>query len=375
MGDLLKELKDLSSCNEVKDLKSSIGNSPLIICGDGNSYKFFEEIALKPFGISPHLILDKKYTSLSNVNGILRGPYDDVIIGKFPKESFVIIAIGDKESALQVSNFLGKNGLLNVHNFQDIYEYNIVYGKYEDVDSIPRLFDDESSQINLAYGLLQDQRSKNIFRSIVSTHLSRVLQNIDSDAYSDQYFPSEIFKALDYSNFLQLGAYDGDTIKNLMAKEYNPKYIAAFEPDPENFFKLSKYFINFENNKNYKIYPYAVCEVDGSVSFSENGGPTGRIGSEDLTSRVRGVALDNFELGFIPSFTVIDVEGYEMNALIGMKKMLVTHKPNIAIAVYHYPTDIYRLLLWFWNLNSDYKFYIRNYSGCVVDTVLYCRNY
>ena len=67
----------------------------------------------------------------------------------------------------------------------------------------------------------------------------------------------------------------------------------------------------------------------------------------------------------------MDVEGNELDALKGAMRILNTSKPDLAISIYHRPSDLWDIIL---HLNSScagYKFAIRNYTGFPAETVLY----
>ena len=72
-----------------------------------------------------------------------------------------------------------------------------------------------------------------------------------------------------------------------------------------------------------------------------------------------------------PTFIIIDIEGYERQALSGMKKLIRRSTPAIAIAVYHFPSDILKIPKLVMEIAPYKNVVLRNYSGCVVDTVMY----
>jgi hypothetical protein len=68
----------------------------------------------------------------------------------------------------------------------------------------------------------------------------------------------------------------------------------------------------------------------------------------------------------------MDIEGFEYNALCGAECMLKTHLPGLAISIYHLEDDIWKIPLF---LNKIYgnraKFYLRNHSRTIADTIFY----
>ena len=83
------------------------------------------------------------------------------------------------------------------------------------------------------------------------------------------------------------------------------------------------------------------------------------------------VSLDEILFGFHPNYIKFDVEGFEEEALCGMKKTILDNRPMLAVSVYHRPEDIFSLplLLSSWNYPAD--FYLRMHMEHTFDTVLY----
>ena len=71
------------------------------------------------------------------------------------------------------------------------------------------------------------------------------------------------------------------------------------------------------------------------------------------------------------TFIKMDIEGSEYQAILGAEKMITSHKPKLAISVYHKPEDIWQLPLLIYRFNHEYKFYLRHYSFGNNETVLY----
>lgn len=71
------------------------------------------------------------------------------------------------------------------------------------------------------------------------------------------------------------------------------------------------------------------------------------------------------------TFIKMDVEGAELEALKGAEATIKRDKPRCAICVYHKPEDIDTITEYLHKLVPEYKFYMRHYSLCDYETVLY----
>jgi len=93
--------------------------------------------------------------------------------------------------------------------------------------------------------------------------------------------------------------------------------------------------------------------------------------SDKGDSVIQCVALDHALPGFNPTFINMDIEGVELAALKGAETLIKESKPDLAISAYHAPNDIWEIPLYLEGLRLGYKFYLRNYSSFISDTVLY----
>lgn len=83
--------------------------------------------------------------------------------------------------------------------------------------------------------------------------------------------------------------------------------------------------------------------------------------------------LDTYcrEKDIIPTYIKMDIEGAEMEALLGAQGNIKNNKPKLAICLYHKKEDIFAIPLLVHKMNPSYKMYIRHYSNYRTDTLLY----
>lgn len=184
-----------------------------------------------------------------------------------------------------------------------------------------------------------------------------------------QYF--DIFSAQKKEIFVDAGSYDGNSIMDFISwANGNYEKVFAFEPINEMFQLIRKRLIN-ENISQVELFQKALWIKNEKVPFVENKSGSYVAEGENVTSFVEGVALDEIIRNEKITFIKMDVEGSELNALKGAKNTIRKNKPKLAICIYHKPEDILEIPAYILDLVKEYRFYIRHYSSCIWETVLY----
>ncbi|MCR4594490.1 MAG: FkbM family methyltransferase, partial [Clostridiales bacterium] len=167
---------------------------------------------------------------------------------------------------------------------------------------------DNLEDIQKAYSLLTDDKSKKLFERIIEFQITgniSLLRECETDA-------SDLYGLLNLSNsekYLDLGAYRGDTIDEFIAFTGSYDQITAVEPDKRNFRKLAEHC---ESLKNAKLINALVCDKNGSVPFCGNKG-RGSSGGEG--ENISSVTVDS--LGEEFTYMKADIEGFEKEMLTG----------------------------------------------------------
>ena len=175
-----------------------------------------------------------------------------------------------------------------------------------------------------------------------------------------------------YKTFLDIGAYDGDTLK--MAKEnLNITRGIAVEANTDLISKIKA--MSHEFSEGISIIPYAAWSHECNLQFDEV--RNGMLSVyENENGALKAVSLDSFVNENV-DILKMDIEGSEIIALHGCINIIKKSLPNITLASYHSPLDIISLYDFFHNelsFNNDYDFYFNHYSDCFDDTILYCIN-
>lgn len=223
------------------------------------------------------------------------------------------------------------------------------------------------NEIEAAYNTLADEQSKKVFYNIIRFQITGDL-NYCFECESDK---DEAFKILNLKNdetFLDLGAYRGDTVEEFLQYAESYSKIVAVEPDIKTYKKLCEHCKDIENTF---LLNNAVWSENKTIGFSQEKGRGGN--ALDGDNAVSAVTLDyiNEKYGKF-SYINIDIEGAENEMLKSAAKTL-EHKPKLCMAVYHRSEDIFLLTNKIYEMNEDYKIYMRHHPHLSFwDTNIYC---
>lgn len=226
------------------------------------------------------------------------------------------------------------------------------------------LFNDEyvaehADELQRAYDLMADGQSKHVFSSVVNFKLSgkpEWLTNCESSR-------DEVFSVMapgENERFLDLGAYDGDTVTEFLHYARSAESILALEPDPKNFRKLSR-TASLPGYEQVNILNAGIWENDGILRFDGRAGRSSSLsdaGKIDVPVR----SIDSLREEYGPfTFIKMDVEGAEREALLGARKTLLEDRPKLIFSGYHRTEDIFALPLLLHELNPDYRILLRHH--------------
>lgn len=213
-----------------------------------------------------------------------------------------------------------------------------------------------ASEIEEVYESLADDLSRKVFADVINFRISgrpEYLKRITtpkSEVYTD------IIKPSGSEVYVDLGAYTGDTIAELLEfTEGRYEKIYALEPDKRNFKKLSK---STEGMKNVEIFNCAVWECDTELMFADRSGRQSAVSSTGKPKEARSV--DSVLEGGRADIIKMDVEGAEDEALNGSAATIEKYSPKLMVSLYHRNRDIFYLPLKIKKMNPQYRLYIRH---------------
>jgi FkbM family methyltransferase len=193
-------------------------------------------------------------------------------------------------------------------------------------------------------------------------------QLLPSDV-NDIYFP-EFISHRDDEHFIDCGAADGDTVQAFKERWKSFRQITAFEPDPFNLTKLRK--ATWADDRVLR-FDKAISDHKHEEFFTASGDYSSHLGGGSGELRVGCWRLDDIYLSDVvaPTFIKMDIEGSELEALWGARKVLKKHSPVLAICAYHTSDHLWQIPLLIHAIQPDYKLFLRRYAEGALELVWY----
>ena len=229
---------------------------------------------------------------------------------------------------------------------------SVVDGSPFDLD----FFKKNEDNFRKAYEMLSDEKSKSDYLDILRFKLSGDVKYLVKTHSEKMKLYDEVLPLSDNETIMDLGAYDGDTVREFLTVT-NGKYnkIFALEPDEKNFRKLERKTEGLENLIRLNIGAWDKKET---LYFAKKSGRNSRL--EDGGVPVEFDSVDNIadcEITFIK----MDIEGAELKALEGAKNTVRKYKPKLYVCAYHRNEDMFALPFKIKELYEGYKIYFRQH--------------
>ena len=229
---------------------------------------------------------------------------------------------------------------------------SVVDGSPFDLD----FFKENEDSFRKAYEMLSDEKSKSDYLDILRFKLSGDVKYLVKTHSEKMKLYDEVLPLSDNETIMDLGAYDGDTVREFLTVT-NGKYnkIFALEPDEKNFRKLERKTEGLENLIRLNIGAWDKKET---LYFAKKSGRNSRL--EDGGVPVEFDNVDNIadcEITFIK----MDIEGAELKALEGAKNTVRKYKPKLYVCAYHRNEDMFALPFKIKELYEGYKIYFRQH--------------
>lgn len=210
-------------------------------------------------------------------------------------------------------------------------------------------------KFDFVYSRLADDESRRVYLDIINFKISGKIKYLFDSFCDKENIYRDILKLKSNETIIDLGAYDGDTIReftDFTSGRY--KHIYALEPDAKNYKKLIK---NTADMKNITAFNMGAWDKRDILIFDKKAGRNSKLSSEGIPVEVTDIdSLIDDNITMIK----MDIEGAELHALEGAKKIIEKNKPKLYVCAYHRNEDLFSLPIKILQLNENYKIYFRH---------------
>ena len=224
-------------------------------------------------------------------------------------------------------------------------------------------FEQNRAEFEEVYEMLADEESKRIYENVIKYKLSGDIRYLWESESDKREVYEDLLDCKSIKSYLDLGAYNGDTIREMLF--YNPSLerAIALEPDSRNFRKLSEYANGAKiDTKCINAGAWSECTT---LLFDASGNRNAGIVSKgNIVSKIKEASVVSVDFvlgGESIDYIKYDVEGSEREALLGSAETIKAHAPKLLVSLYHRSEDMFSLPKLVMQLNPQYSLYLRRF--------------
>ncbi|MCB9208118.1 MAG: FkbM family methyltransferase [Ignavibacteriales bacterium] len=188
------------------------------------------------------------------------------------------------------------------------------------------------------------------------------------------YLPQKVQEYIENKDFIDIGAYIGDSA--IALKRYNYKKIYSIEISRASIKEYKRNMkLNSISENRYKIINCAISQKDGLPPIKIiDSGSAGLSLKRTITSRADEILVEQKTLSKIitennisPCFIKMDIEGFAMECLQGGIDSIIKYRPVLSIAIYHNPIEFFEIKPYLQSKLTNYTFLIRKLSNKIIN--------
>ncbi len=210
------------------------------------------------------------------------------------------------------------------------------------------------------YDSLADDTSKSIYAATLAYKLTGDIRILRSAA-TPRGAEMELLKPAQITEYVDCGAYRGDTLQELLEAGAPLKWAVCIEPDRRTYKKLCAY-LDTLGREEFTSVNAAVWDADGMGEFRGSGNRNSSLVGASYENRREETPLTRVDTlcgDKAPQYIKYDVEGAEKQAIHGSSLTISRHKPKMLVSLYHRTEDLYELPLLLLDNFPYYQLYLR----------------
>lgn len=215
------------------------------------------------------------------------------------------------------------------------------------------------NEILAAYGSLADDASRDTFAAVVNYKLTGRLSYL-LDCYETTDGLYSLLPCERIGHYIDVGAYNGDTVREAMHYFPSLHTAVAVEPDRRTFKRLLKFADTVTDINLVTVNAAAFDRAgEGEILAAANRNSTVSA-TASYQHRAESVALVTVDsLADKTDYIKYDVEGAEYEALLGSRELIGRSHPALLVSLYHRSRDIFYLTNYLKEQYPSYRLYMR----------------
>ncbi len=238
---------------------------------------------------------------------------------------------------------------------------------------------EHEAELERVYGLLADEQSRLVFSSVLNYKISGKTSYLKACTTEKDEAYRALIKPRQDEYYVDLGAYDGDTIRELLSYTGGEfERITAFEPDAKNYKKLLNKLAESLPEQDFQrvlALNIGAHNEKTTLYFEGRAGRNSALAQNAQAKHVMPVSVNSVDAilnGGKATLIKLDVEGAEHPALLGCADTIRRCAPRLIVSAYHRNEDLFDLPLLVHALNPEYRLYLRHHPYIPAwDTNLY----
>ncbi|MFH1913398.1 MAG: FkbM family methyltransferase [Pseudomonadota bacterium] len=236
---------------------------------------------------------------------------------------------------------------------------------------MPDIMAARAKEVHAVFDLLADDDSRAVFAAIVQAYATGDDGCYAVSGYAQYHHPQ--VRPLPGDVVIDGGAFTGDTAAGFAACVGSAGQIVAFEPFADSHAAL-------EHKAAGLCCPCAcvnraLWSDERTLRFAANAdAPAGNAvashGAVEVRTTTIDAVADDLDLHSV-DLVKLDVEGAEMEALVGARRTIERFRPRLQVCLYHSIEDLWRLPLYLAENHPGYRYYLGHHATDPHETVLY----
>lgn len=233
-----------------------------------------------------------------------------------------------------------------------------------------------AARIERVNELFHDELSQKTLKALLKAKLSWNLDYIKDVCVKNEYFPEDIIRLQRDEVFFDCGAWEGDTVEELLERTGGQlKKAVCFEPGEQQGQAFSRSFADDLRTGRIELIPKCLSDAVGTLYFENAEETTGShvlAEGKDGCVSVPAITIDSIaQREPDVTFIKMDIEGSELAALRGAEQTIRRCRPKLAICVYHKREDIFEIPEYIHSLQLPYRYFLRHHERSLYETVFY----